>query len=81
MNFFLSSAGYEVIGVDVSEEYVRSLNDKTFSSKEPSVNEFLKSSKNFLATKDLKHAAESCKYLYIMVDTPSTGGERHYDVR
>jgi UDP-glucose 6-dehydrogenase len=81
LQLYICSAGYEVVGVDVSESYVEALNDKTFSSKEPSVNEFLKSSKDLFATTDLKYAADNCKYLYIMVDTPSTGGDRHYDVR
>jgi UDP-glucose 6-dehydrogenase len=77
--FFRS--GYDVVGVDISDVYVAALNNKTFASKEPGVAEMLQTSKNFLATTDLKVGVEHSKYLYILVDTPSTGGDRHYDVR
>jgi UDPglucose 6-dehydrogenase len=74
-------AGYNVVGVDVHEEYASSLNDKTFVSREPRVGEFLGNATKFEATTDLKRGIDHSDLIYIMVDTPSNGGQRHYDVR
>ena len=41
----LESGGYNVVGCDVVEEYVDSINNKTLDSFEPGVNEKLKNSK------------------------------------
>lgn len=73
-------AGYEVLGVDVLPQYVQAINDKTLKSSETSVNEYLRASRRFRATADLDEAIEFSDHLMILVATPSTGGERHYDV-
>tara|TARA_R110002020_G_scaffold464493_2_gene685248 strand:- start:21043 stop:22143 length:1101 start_codon:yes stop_codon:yes gene_type:complete len=46
----LEKAGYHVVGYDINESYVESVNNKTFDSFEPGVNEALNKSKNFVAT-------------------------------
>ena len=43
---------YNVVGVDVVESYVKAINDKTFRTTEPMVNEYLAKSSNFKATCD-----------------------------
>lgn len=73
-------AGYDVVGVDINESYVKQLNDKTLPSTEPRVKEFLDASTKFKATTNITEGIEHCDVLFILVDTPSTGGNRHYDV-
>jgi len=73
-------AKYDVLAVDIFPDYVRKLNDRTFDSKEPRVNEFLQAEGCTLnATCDIKAGIEHSDILYVLVDTPSTGGNRHYD--
>jgi nucleotide sugar dehydrogenase len=68
----LERSGYEVKGVDISEEYIAQLSAKTFFSYEPEVNELLRASKNFTATTDIKELISiECDLLFIMVATPS----------
>lgn len=73
----LERSGYKVCGMDIRESYVNALNSKTFSSPEPSVNEFLENSDFIFFTTDLKKALES-DVIFICVDTPSTS-EFRYD--
>jgi len=73
-------AGYEVLAVDINKSYVSSLNDKTFYSTEPRVMEFLHASTKFKATTDISAGITHSDLIFILVDTPSTGGDRHYDV-
>ncbi|GAB5355371.1 hypothetical protein AAMO2058_000200200 [Amorphochlora amoebiformis] len=75
----LERVGYEVLGVDIFPSYVKSLNDKTLRSSEPRVSELLRESKMFRASLDLKEGVEFSDCLYLLVQTPSTGGRRHYD--
>jgi nucleotide sugar dehydrogenase len=72
-------AKYNVLAVDIFPDYVKALNDRTFNSKEPRVNEFLAEADTFRATTDIKEGIEHSDILYVLVDTPSTGGNRHYD--
>lgn len=67
----LERSGYEILGVDVNQDYVNSINDKTLDSSEPMVNEMLQESKNLRATTDLKEAIEFSDTLFILVATPS----------
>ena len=67
----LEKIGYEVIGVDISQDYIESLSNKTFESSEPFVNDYLKESKNILFTTDLKKSLES-DIIFLVVSTPST---------
>lgn len=79
----LEKVGYEVVGVDISEDYVNSINDKSLSSFEPMVEEFLQSSENFRATTDFKEAMSvDAEMIFIAVATPTApeGGYDHYQV-
>lgn len=67
----LERAGFDVVGVDIREEYVKSVNNKTLRSDEDSVEEFLQKSKNFIATTDLDKAINHSDFLYVVVATPS----------
>ena len=75
----LEKAGYNVLGVDISSDYVEKINNKTLDSPEPSVNNFLRESVNFKATTNLKEAIDFSKIIFIYVATPSSGGNKHYD--
>jgi UDPglucose 6-dehydrogenase len=67
----LEKKGYNVTGVDISEDYVQSLNNKTFTTTEPLVNEYLYKSKNITFTTKLSRALEN-DILFVVVRTPST---------
>lgn len=72
-------AGYHVLGVDVNQEYVSKLNDRTFRSFEPYVNTLLQESRNFRATCSLDEGLQFSDVYYIIVDTPSTQHKTAYD--
>lgn len=79
----LERSGYQVTGVDISEEYINQLNAKTFFSFEPEVNELLRASKNFSATTQIeKVTGNKCDLLFVMVATPSlpNGGYDHTQI-
>jgi nucleotide sugar dehydrogenase len=71
--------GYNVVGVDTNESYVRSLNEKTFRSYEPYVSDYLRASKNFKATTSLEEGLAHSDIIFIMVPTPQSGGVNFYD--
>jgi len=75
----LERAGYDVLGMDIFPTYVDQINNKTFQSDEPRVMEFLKICKNFRATNSIEEAINFSDVLMVLVDTPSTGGDRFYD--
>eukprot|EP00472_Partenskyella_glossopodia_P011373 CAMPEP_0197524674 /NCGR_PEP_ID=MMETSP1318-20131121/9272_1 /TAXON_ID=552666 /ORGANISM="Partenskyella glossopodia, Strain RCC365" /LENGTH=397 /DNA_ID=CAMNT_0043077667 /DNA_START=154 /DNA_END=1347 /DNA_ORIENTATION=- len=77
----LERVGYDVVGVDIFPAYVDALNKKILRSGEPRVEELLRESKNFRATLDIKEACDHSDCLYLLVQTPSTGGSRHYDTQ
>jgi len=43
----LEKKGFSVTGVDISQHYVDSLNEKTFSTTEPFVEEYLSTAKKY----------------------------------
>lgn len=67
----LEKKGFNIIGVDVFEDYINSLNNKTFTTSEPYVNEYLQVSKNISFTTNLKTALQN-DILFVVVRTPST---------
>lgn len=68
----LERAGYEVYGVDVSEQYVNLLNKKKLNSPEPGVNELLAESTSFFVSVDMQSLfTEGLTDIFIMVATPS----------
>lgn len=66
----LESKGFNVLGMDVNQEYVKSLEQKTYTTSEPKVNEFIARAKNFTPTTDLD-AALAKDVIFIVVATPS----------
>lgn len=67
----LEKKGHNIIGVDIFEDYIVSLNNKTFTTSEPFVNEYLQNAKNITFTTNLKQALQN-DVLFIVVRTPST---------
>lgn len=74
----LETNGHDIIGVDINQKYVDSLNNKTFKSKEPYVSEMLIKSKNFKATTNIEDAINHSNIIYIVVAT-NTLEDGHYD--
>jgi len=72
----LEKHGYDVIGVDVDEEYVKKINSKNLKSDEPFVEEYLNQSKNFIATTDIKKVLSN-NIIFITVATPSLESGRY----
>jgi UDPglucose 6-dehydrogenase len=67
----LERKGFEVLGVDINQNYINKLNEKTYESTEPYVSELLKESTKITFTTDLKESIEN-DVLFIVVKTPST---------
>jgi nucleotide sugar dehydrogenase len=75
----LERSGYNVVGVDISQEYVKNLNNKTIKFAEKQYDELLEKSTNFEATTDLKRGLDHSNIIFIIVQTPNGGGKRFYD--
>ena len=75
----LERAGLRVIGVDVNEAYVRSINEKTLTSVEPGLRECLLQSERLVVTTDLRRAVTSTRLVFVLVATPTDGGTHYYD--
>lgn len=73
----LEKSGYNVLGVDVSSDYVSKINDKSLYSPEPCVMDLLKKSKNLTATTSLKEGLDFSDLILITVAT--TIGNDAYD--
>jgi nucleotide sugar dehydrogenase len=78
----LERCGYEVLGIDISKEYVRQINAKTFFSYEPGVNELLSASKGFSASTQIEDVIkEEFEILFVMVATPSLSDGSYDDAQ
>jgi UDPglucose 6-dehydrogenase len=75
----LENGGYQVTGYDIVEDYVNSINKKTFYSHEPGVNELLTKSTNFKATTSAKECVEHADIIFVTVASFSEPDGR-YDV-
>lgn len=64
-------AGFDVVGSDIREDYVDSINNRTFVSYEPDVEKYLSEAGNFKATTVLKEAVEHSDLLFVTVRTES----------
>jgi len=73
----LEKAGYDVVGLDINQDYVDSINNKTLKSEEQNVENYLSKSINFRATIDIVEAVEHSDLLYIVVATPSLPNGRY----
>ncbi len=65
----LENAGFNVLGLDIVEDYVENLNSKEFDSPEPIVNEYLRKSDNFKATTSLEDAISYSDMIFVMLRT------------
>lgn len=75
----LEKAGYHVLGVDVSPEYIAEINAKTLISPEPGVSEYLKKSKNLKATASLQEGINFSDIYLIAVPTNTVPEIQSYD--
>jgi len=75
----LEKVGYNVVGIDINQEYVDSLNSKKFVCNEPEYNELLNSSQNFKASTNLSDGLNHSDTIFIIVQTPNSGGDKFYD--
>ena len=75
----LEKGGYSVTGCDIREDYVKQINEKTFFSFEPGVNDLLHRSKNFVATTDMVRAVDDSRLIFVTVATYSEE-DGSYDV-
>mgnify|MGYP003111012491 CR=1 FL=1 len=67
----LERKGFNVVGCDINKNYVDSLNEKTFSSLESNVTNFLLESKNFKATTCIKETVQHSDVIFTVVRTES----------
>ncbi|MEI8125187.1 MAG: nucleotide sugar dehydrogenase [Parachlamydiaceae bacterium] len=75
----LEKAGYNVLGVDLSPDYINQINSKKFQSSEPEVSHYLQESNNFRATTSLEEAIDFSDIVFITLATPTTAGAEAYD--
>lgn len=75
----LEKGGYNVLGIDLNPNYVESLNNKTFTTKEPFYDELLTKSTNFRASTNLQEGLDFSDIIFIIVQTPNSGGDKFYD--
>ena len=73
-------AGWNIVGSDVSQAYVDSINSKTLRSDEPEVEAALRRSTKLRATTDLQEVIQHADLVFILVATPPSGNDREaYD--
>jgi UDPglucose 6-dehydrogenase len=75
----IEKAGYNVCGVDISPEYVDKLNNRIYKTKEPEYELLLQNSKNLKATTSLEEGLQFSDIIFIVVQTPNSGGDKFYD--
>jgi len=75
----LEESGYNVLGCDLSQEYVDSINNKAFNSAEPGVNEKLQAARHFGATTSLIQTVNHSNIHFVTVASYSEPDGR-YDV-
>ena len=67
----LERKGFNITGIDVSEEYISSLREKNFISSEPYVSSYLRDSKNINFSTNLEDSLKN-NIIFVVVKTPST---------
>tara|TARA_R110002110_G_scaffold129820_1_gene309956 strand:+ start:5509 stop:6594 length:1086 start_codon:yes stop_codon:yes gene_type:complete len=67
----LERKGFDILGVDISEDYVELLNSKSLNSSEEGVDDLLSSCTNFKATTDTLSGLKHSNILFALVATPS----------
>lgn len=73
----LEKAGFNVLGLDINQNYVNSINEKTLKSQEPNVESYLAESKNFIATTNLVDTINFSDTIFVIVATPSLPNGRY----
>lgn len=74
----LERSGYNVLGLDINQEYVDLINNKSLKSSEENVENFLQKSLNFKATTDLSLTISYSNIIFVIVATPSLA-DGNYD--
>jgi len=72
----LEKKGFNVLGVDIVDNYISLLNSKTFKSFEPYVTEYLQKSKKIKFTTDLQSSLKN-DVIFVVVQTPSTSDGKY----
>lgn len=75
----LEKSGYDVLGVDIFQDYVNRINEKTIHFSEPNYDDLLKKSENLKATTSIDEGLNHSNIIFIIVQTPNGGGSRFYD--
>ena len=75
----LERSGYNVLGVDIFQDYVNKINEKTIYFSEPQYDNLLQKSENLKATTNLQDGLNHSNIIFIIVQTPNGGGNRFYD--
>jgi UDPglucose 6-dehydrogenase len=81
-SLILEKAGYDVLGLDIVEDYIRRINEKTLNSFEIGVNELLAESINFKATLDIREVIDFSDIIFITLRTETlpNGKYDHYQI-
>jgi len=75
----MERAGYEILGVDLSLDYIRSVNEKTLESSEPKVTEYLQASTKLKATISLQEGLDFSDLIFIIAPTNTVPDIQTYD--
>ncbi len=75
----LEQAGFDVLGIDVSPDYVSQINTKTLRSLEPGIVDSLKVSKRLKASTSLKAGLDHANFCFIIVPTNTIAEIQSYD--
>ena len=73
----LERAGYNVLGLDLNEDYVQTINKRNLTSAEPNVETYLKQTTNFRATTNLIEVVNFSDIIFVVVATPSLPNGRY----
>lgn len=76
-SLILEKAGYDVLGLDIKNDYINQINDKTFVSYEKDVNNFLKESQNFKATTNLEEVINFSDIFFVILRTESLSNGKY----
>jgi len=79
MALVLENAGWDVLGCDVIDEYVKSINARDVLTNEPGVSRWLQRAKRLRATTCLAETVDFSDLILILVATPTGIGHHAYD--
>lgn len=77
LSLVLEKNGYNVLGMDLHQDYIDQLNSKSWKTNEPKVEKYLEKSTHFHATTSLEKALEHSDTIFITI--PTTTGSKSYD--